>query len=116
MSEIRATTISDAAGTGPIDLHKQSAAKAHASISSSFVIQGSLNIASTVDNGAGDCSVNFTNSMSDITYTIQASSANSLTIAVGFFVSASQYRIRMFNTSATYSDRMTMSSVHGDLA
>jgi hypothetical protein len=116
LSEIRATTISDAAGTGPIDLHKQSAAKAHANLSSSFVIQGSLNIASTVDNGAGDCSVNFTNAMSDTSYTIQANSANSLTMAVGFFVSASQYRMRMFNTSGAYSDRATMSSTHGDLA
>jgi hypothetical protein len=54
--------------------------------------------------------------MSDTSYTIQANSANSLTMAVGFFVSASQYRMRMFNTSGAYSDRATMSSTHGDLA
>ena len=116
MSEIRATTISDAAGTGPITLTKQSAAKAHANISSAFVIQGSLNISSSVDNGAGDCSVNLTNAMTDTSYTLQANSASGLTMAAGFSVTSSQYRMRMFNTTPSYSDRATMSSIHGDLA
>lgn len=116
MSEIRATTISDAAGTGPITLTKQSAAKAHANLSSSFVIEGSFNIASKMDNGPGDCSVDLTSAMTETPYTIQANSANNLTMAVGFIVTSSQYRLRMFNTSATVSDRATMSSIHGDLA
>ena len=116
MSEIRANTISDASGYGPITMTGQSAAKAHANISSGFVIQSSLNIASTVDNSAGNCSVNYINAMSNTTYTVQANSTNALTMATSIPVTASQYSMRMFNTSASYSDRGTMSSTHGDLA
>jgi hypothetical protein len=66
MSEIRATTISDAAGTGPITLTKQSAAKAWVNFSgqATISIRNSLNVSGLVDNGAGDYTVNFTNTFS----------------------------------------------------
>ena len=116
MSTLNVANISDGTDTVGTGYVVNGSAKAHANISSGFVIQGSLNIASTVDNGAGDCSVNYTNAMSDTSYTVQVNSANNLTMAVAFFVTDSQYRMRMFNTSASYSDRATMSSTHGDLA
>lgn len=66
MSEIRATTISDAAGTGPIALTGQSAAKAFIRYDSNGgnTINVSFNVASVTDNGTGHQTTNFTNSMS----------------------------------------------------
>ncbi len=64
MSEIRATTISDAAGTGPVTLTKQSAAKAWAKYDGSSVIAGSFGVSSTVDESTtGRTDVNLTNAM-----------------------------------------------------
>ena len=116
MSTLNVANITDGTDTLETGYVLNGSAKAHANISIAFAIQGSFNTASVVDNAAGDLSVNFTNSMSDTSYTISANSAGALTMAAGFSVSASQYRIRMFNTNASYSDRATMSSTHGDLA
>jgi hypothetical protein len=64
MSEIRATTISDLAGTGPATLTKQSAAKAHVLYNqTSPSILNSLNVSSLTDNSAGKGIINFTSAM-----------------------------------------------------
>ena len=68
MSDIRANTISNADGTGPIDLYKQSAAKAWFSSYSEGTVSESLNISSGTDNGAGDGTYSFTNSFSNTQY------------------------------------------------
>ena len=71
MSDIRANTISDAAGTGPIDLHKQSAAKAFGTCSSSPELKSpSLNISSLVDTGTGHLTFNITNAFTGTWYTV----------------------------------------------
>lgn len=63
MSEIRATTISNAAGTGPVALYKQSAAKAWSKITYSAGTPtsggNSLNISSLTDYSTGTINVNF---------------------------------------------------------
>ena len=66
MSEIRATTISDAAGTGPIALTKQSAAKAWVNFNGTGTasIRDSVNVASLTDNGTGIYTLTYTSSMS----------------------------------------------------
>ncbi len=58
MSEIRATTISDETGNGPIALTKQSAAKAFINLNGTGTIaaRDSLNISSTTDFTAVDLS------------------------------------------------------------
>ena len=64
MSEIRATTISNAAGTGPVTLTGQSAAKAWVSYNTSTsttLYSPSLNISSLTDNGTGNTTVTMTN-------------------------------------------------------
>ena len=69
MSEIRATTISDAAGTGPITLTKQSAAKAWCNYHHSGgtpTISGSFNVSSLDDSGVGMVGVNVTNSFNSV--------------------------------------------------
>ena len=73
MSEIRATTISDAAGTGPIDLYKQSAAKLWARYDGASVIVESFNVSSTVDSSTtGGTTVNITNAFDSGGYAAQA--------------------------------------------
>lgn len=63
MSEIRANTISDAAGTGPATLTGQSAAKAWVQCDTSGAIVGSYNIASFTDVSVGRYEYSFTNNL-----------------------------------------------------
>ena len=72
MSEIRANTISDAAGTGPITLTAQSAAKSwcHWTEQTTVSINGSFNVSSLADEGTGQTGINFTNSMVTNDYAI----------------------------------------------
>ena len=68
MSDIRANTISDAAGTGPIDLYKQSAAKAWVDFnanSGSYSGQ-SFNVSSFNDAGVGNAEINLTNASASV--------------------------------------------------
>jgi len=72
LSEIRVTTVSDTAGTGPVTLTKQSAAKAFAQFqgSSTAVINGSLNMSSLEDRATGKYTLNYTNDFADDNYSI----------------------------------------------
>jgi len=87
LSEIRATTISNAAGTGPIALTKQHAAKAWINFDGTTVtsatdltgVRDSFGIASVVDNTAGDYDINFSTSMSNSNYYVGESGANNTT-------------------------------------
>ena len=80
MSEIRANTVSDAAGTGPVTLTGQSAAKAWASISSAPAINASLNTSSVTDNGTGQFQPNWTTAFASTSYApISMASGTSLT-------------------------------------
>ena len=70
MSEIRATTISDLAGTGPATLTGQYAAKAWVNFNGTgtVAIRQSGNVSSITDNGTGDYTLNFTTAMTDANY------------------------------------------------
>ena len=72
MSEIRATTISNAAGTGPITMTGQYAAKAWVNFNgtSTVAIRESGNVSSIADNGTGSYTVNFTTAMVDGNYAV----------------------------------------------
>ena len=72
MSEIRATTISDAAGTGPITLTGQSAAKAWVNFNGTgtVAVRQSNNVSSITDNGTGNYAVNFTNAQVDANFAV----------------------------------------------
>ena len=82
-------------------------------------IRDSMNVASLTDNGTGDYTVAFTNSMSNGVY---ASTAN---VCEGGFrfvtissarTSAAGHGILIGNTSQNASDQNTMAQTHGDLA
>ena len=79
MSEIRATTISDAAGTGPITLTGQSAAKAWVNMNGTgtVAIRDSFNTSSITDFSTGRYKQLYTNNMSSDDYSVSTSSANS---------------------------------------
>ena len=123
MSDIRANTISDAAGTGPIDLHKQSAAKAWGDCDAAGVITstGSLNVSSVTDNGTNGKQFNYTNNFAN-----RALGAAGVFLGIGswahggalIYVNSSttaHYSVRYFN-GASYIDVQSCFSANGDLA
>jgi len=71
LSELRANTISAADGTSPAALTKQIAPKAFGKwvgTDAPPALDGSFNMASITDNGAGDYTLTFTNTMADANY------------------------------------------------
>jgi hypothetical protein len=117
LSEIRATTISDAAGTGPITLTGQSAAKAWVNFDGTGTIatRDSFNVASLTDNGTGNYTVNLTSSMSNTSYSITTGGDNyhtaSVTVTVGSFT-VLKYSAAHSNDDAS----KVYASIDGDLA
>ena len=126
MSEIRATTISDAAGTGPITLTGQSAAKAWVNFNGAgtISINNSFGVASIVDDAVGENTTNFTSSFDTQEYT--ASSLTRRETSTGYpnianisgTVTTSSMQIihtKFDNSNRTDCDLMTH-TFHGDLA
>lgn len=130
MSEIRANTVSNAAGTGPATLTGQYAAKAWVQYGgTSATIAGSFNISSIDDDGVGDFGVNFTSSMSGTTYAIslsnddenagtalRVSDVSKSTIAASGF---DMETVEMTNSSTNRTNldlNNVFAVVHGDLA
>jgi hypothetical protein len=120
MSEIRATTISDAAGTGPITLTGQSAAKAWWYSDIDAVLQNSFNISSSTDVSTGRHQVDFTNSMSSFNYSATTSTrtATAACYVTTVFTLNSNYTVVQVYRSTTeaFTDRPVAGSIAGDLA
>jgi len=130
MSEIRATTISDAAGTGPITLTGQSAAKVWAKYGmDDNTINDSLNLSSLTDNGTGDFTNTWTNAFDSINYLHLANGSigtGGSSINKMDFYTPSATQVRLFaayhngsteNGSGTAYDYELLSLLcHGDLA
>jgi hypothetical protein len=77
MSEIRAATVSNLAGTGPVTLTKQAAPKVYYDVDqSSNVIIGSFNVSSFTDVSTGVYTVTFTNAFASTTDLSQVISNN----------------------------------------
>ena len=72
MSEIRANTVSDAAGTGPATLTGQYAAKAWVNFNGTgtVAIRESGNVSSITDNGTGIYGLNFSTTLQDADYAV----------------------------------------------
>jgi len=121
LSEIRATTISDAAGTGPIALYKQSAAKAWASINGTSILD-SINTSAFTDNGAGDYSISISSALSNANFGccngtqwrrsmyeyVQERTASNVTV---YFTEPSSSETTLVDI-----DRACTIAIHGDLA
>jgi hypothetical protein len=84
LSEIRATTISDETGNGPIALTKQHAVKAWCTLSMSGAnIVDSFNCSSATDITTGRFTVAFSSSMSDVNYAVTSSAISHADSNVG---------------------------------
>jgi hypothetical protein len=119
LSEIRATTISDTAGTGPVTLTKQSAAKAwcYFNTNSPTSITGSYNVSSLTDNGVGNTDVIITNSMSSTTSFSMQVTSNNFQTHNSQIPSATSFNVYTSNASGVAGDGgRNYLLVHGDLA
>ena len=123
-SVLNVDTIADKAGTGPVGLTKQVAAKHFAHWDSSATIQSSLNASSAVDNAVGEFTIATTNNMADALYVYLAGNGSDSTI-VGSFTEAptrgtkttSGGRLGILVHSGSLTDNDEIFSVfHGDLA
>ena len=128
MSEIRATTISDAAGTGPISLTGQSAAKAHFGfnqaastvfgMATDTLSSQSLNVTSLTDNGLGDATVALTSAMANTVFTYLSgmeTANNTRTLADTSTSSSLDIRTNDADSS-TAIDKAGWAALMGDLA
>ena len=126
MSEIRATTISDLAGTGPATLTKQSAAKAWTRFNGSgtAAIDDSFNTSSLTDNGTGIYALNWSSAFSASTYTTSGLCA-ALTVGDSVVVcqrstdvwTASSFGLSTVRGDNTFIDSTRIAAnAHGDLA
>ena len=124
MSETRVNLLSNAAGTGPTELHKQSAAKAWANLNGTgtIALRGSFGISSVVDNGVGNYTLNFTNSFSSNDYAVSLSGMN-VGAVPSFFIStnspsqsASSIRYTHVESGVGVDSAITTSEFNGDLA
>ena len=124
MSEIRATTISDAAGTGPVTLTKQSAAKAWVNFNGigTVAIRDSLNVGSITDNGTGDYTANYSSSFDAADYSALGGAGQTTgdpNRYVGFYVPSSSSSTRFvtqYPPAVLYDVGYCGISIHGDLA
>jgi hypothetical protein len=125
LSEIRANTISDGAGTGPIDLHKQSAAKAWVNFNSlsSTSIQASFNVSGYLDSGVGLHEVYLSSSMSttngySVLVTSEPSSSLADNVCYDLHASRTSGLVYIVTAEANFAadSKNTNAKIHGDLA
>lgn len=124
MSEIRANTISDAAGTGPVTLTKQSAAKTwvYMNGAGTAVIYDSINVSGLVDNGTGDYTLSYTSAFATNLYSTVTDSADTPIFlrtsgihSGGYSASSTRYSVNLSSTGAQL-DGWLFAHGHGDLA
>ena len=114
MSEIRATTISNAAGTGPATLTGQSAAKAWVYFNQlNVIVSQSFNISSVTDSATGDARHNLSNAMSATLFPVNANNGFS---SSENGVYANNDLSGSMRTLTSAGDRHVNVSIHGDLA
>jgi len=127
-SVLNVDTIADKAGTGPVGLTKQSAAKVFVNFDgqASDGIRGSFNFSSFTDNGTGDYTLNYTNSMANGNYSLVTMSnkgsqsdsvrlCNFITDSSGPATGSCRVGHGHATNSATDSTHIH-ANVHGDLA
>ena len=121
MSEIRADTISDSAGTGPITLTKASAAKFWVKMAiNAEPIGTGLNLSSATDVSSGITSITFTNNMASAAryiphVTITTSNEANYTPAVSPMANTG-FTVNVVNEQSNFADRAFVTSAVGDLA
>ena len=120
-SVLNVDTIADKAGTGPVALTKQSAAKCFAQYdqSSGLTLNDSLNVSSTSDDDTGDSTHNWTNNYSTSTYALGGMGGHDAgtRVLTTTAKSASSISVALSNSSQAGIDENDVSYIgHGDLA
>ena len=126
-SELRVNTLKDASGNNSVATSTvaQGSAKSHVSAtitSNTHTIQGSFNVASLTDDGAGKTDVVFTNNMNNDDYSANSTAALDGTAMFAHLgnkasITTSEYRNNTVNSSNSSTDYGVLCSVvHGDLA
>lgn len=125
MSEIRANTVSNAAGTGPVTLTGQSAAKAWANYNQVLnIVNDSFNVSSVSDDSVGIFTVSFSSSMANSDYSALitcgslSGGANARTNGTFRSLTSSSSSLRSYEVFAGDDDVDTLNGVSfsGDLA
>ncbi len=121
MSDIRANTISNAAGTGPIDLHKQSAAKAWVKFSSSsgsgVAVKSSFNISSITDLGVGSFVPTLSSAMSDALFpTFGGIAGNTSALTLSNSVSSTTISFQTYANGTLIDAPVVSVAANGELA
>jgi len=128
MSTLKADTIVASDGTSPVTLTKQSAAKAWANLNgNTFGLRDSFSVSSATDQGSGDYTINFTNSMNNDDYSVSVNAGDSAKTYPricacgtsqdsGFATSSHGITCIRPDTLAIDDMEFVNSSVHGDLA
>ncbi len=122
-SQLNVDTIADKAGTGPVGLTKQSAAKAWCHITDAASLSGSFGITSASDIGTGNYSVSFANSFSDAFYA-PAGNTSTATFATNAFTNRTEaaakttslYEWSTSSSNTAYDLTFNTLTISGDLA
>jgi len=124
-SQLNVDTIADKAGSGPVGLTKQHAAKVWVNYNSSTTIRDSFGISNLVDDGTGDYTANFSVTFANDDFAVTSGGANGSASATAYHLATFDYtttsvEMQTFAVSASSvakADRaMNNLSVHGDLA
>ena len=123
MGTLKVDTVVGSDGTSPVTLTKQSAAKAWVNLdgtASGATARDSFNVASTTDNGSGQYTATFTNSMTndDYAHNVTARGASVVfgSIRDGSYATSTM-GMYIFNTSGSLTDATyVIAALHGDLA
>lgn len=123
-SVLNVDTIADKAGTGPVSLTKQEAAKAWINLNgnSTIAARDSLNVSGITDEGTGEYSVAFSSSFANVNfctteaheYSIDAT-ANSTFLCFHTY-SASSIRVETHYAATEYDHEIVLLASTGDLA
>lgn len=119
---IKTDEIRDQAGTGPVSLYLQTASRLLCKMTNAAVVDSSLNVSSSVDNGTADWTINFTNDFDDVDTVYSLSFYGALQgdkdLSVTGTLSVSSATIESQNNSGTNSETGTGSYTtgFGDLA
>ena len=123
MSEIRATTISNAAGTGPATLTGQAASKSFCYFNGNgtLAVYTTFNTSSVTDNGVGMYTVSMTNAMSDVYYSKIATGGRDSSADQGRFLglydaTTSSFKVQAQFSSTDEADSQVSTCILGDLA
>jgi hypothetical protein len=119
-SVLNVDTIADKAGTGPVGLTKQSAAKVTIAANDDAVLFKSFNVSSGVDQATGDYKYNLTNALTTTTaencVTACALGYENIIRVKTADSTTSVLDLHSMNTSGSSANGWHAAAIHGDLA